>query len=131
MCAVTTLVNPFCTKHSRSISTVSSLLLTTAITASDFGFDTCAHLHVHRPVTGRRTSLVIEAAPQVPRGDRAIRPPGFANLADPIPGRPLAQAVHVLYRSHDPQIVNREHVRTMKPEHQEHFRRPAADAPDL
>src|SRR4030095_2367537 len=75
--------------------------------------------------------FVLEASPQVPAGDGAIRPPGFGDLADAIGLRTLAQAVQPLDRRHDTQVVDRHHVGAMQPEHQEHLGRPPAEALDL
>src|SRR6185436_10964915 len=69
----------------------------------------------------------IERAPQVPGGHRAPWAPVLAQLAHPAEGDfsslevvdadPLLQA----------EVAERKHVGTQQVEHQEHFRRPAAD----
>src|SRR5687767_6389524 len=75
--------------------------------------------------------FVVEAAPKVPGGDRAIRFPRFAELAHPLRGRLLPHAVRALDRIDDPEIADRQDIGSLETEDEEHFRGPAADALDL
>ncbi len=72
--------------------------------------------------------MALQASPQIPARNRTIRTPGFADLVQPIRRRRLAQAVGLLHGLDDAQVAHRQHVGPVQPEHQEHLRRPAADA---
>src|SRR5688572_12354576 len=52
--------------------------------------------------TGLDDRRVVQAAPQIPGCDRAVRPPRFADPPHPIGRRPLAQLVGFLDRRHNP-----------------------------
>src|SRR5688500_6761700 len=72
--------------------------------------------------------LVAQARPEVPARNRSIGSQRLANLREPLGARHLAQAVRALHRLQDSEVIDREHVGTMKPEHQEHLGRPSPDA---
>src|SRR5262245_30555364 len=85
------------------------------------------------PRAGRRRfpvldGRVLETPPQIPARDRAVRAPGLADLLDPIGSRFLAQAVQPMDRVDDAKVVDRQDVRPVKAEHEEHLRRPPAES---
>src|SRR5678815_4466992 len=75
-----------------------------------------------------RLGFIAKTLPEIPARDRSIRPPGFAYLRQPFGPGHLAQPVGALNGLQNSKIVHREHVRTMKTEHQEHLRRPPPDS---
>src|SRR5688500_5601109 len=76
----------------------------------------------------RGLRFVVEASPQIPGRDGAIRTPGVANLRDAPRCWELAQTVYTFHCVDDPQIADGQHVRAVKAEHQKHLRGPDPDA---
>src|SRR3954471_22092140 len=70
---------------------------------------------------------LFQAGPQVPTGDRSIRTPLLSKFRQPLRRRNFPHAVRPLDRLDDPQVADREHVRPVQSEHQEHLRGPASD----
>src|SRR3954465_14433188 len=70
----------------------------------------------------------VERAPEVPGGDRAPRPPRFAEPLHRSEGDLPTLEVGKADAFLQPQIVQREYVRTQQVEHEEHLGGPAADA---
>src|SRR5579871_4884470 len=82
---------------------------------------------------GRRRSSRrrrLEAAPEVPRGHRAIGRPALAQLPGLGARDGLAAEVILADAADEPRIVEREDVRAQQVEDEEHLGRPAADAAD-
>src|SRR6266851_6827431 len=75
--------------------------------------------------------LHIQTLPQIPAGDRAIGRPRFRNLLHYRGLGPLTFLVVLLDGSLHAVVAGREDIRTTQREHQEHVRRPDADALDL
>src|SRR5208282_1096957 len=99
---------------------------------------TCVYAIIARPVDSCKAResrffyrLNIQTPPQIPASNRAIRSPGFSNLLHHSGLRPLAFLVMLLDSSLHAVIADRQNIRMPQGEHQEHVRRPDADAFDL
>src|ERR1039458_6130637 len=75
--------------------------------------------------------LSVHTPPKIPARNRALRSPRFRDLKDHIRLRPLTFLVVLLDGSLHAVIADRQNIRTPQGEHQEHVRRPDADALDL
>src|SRR5271165_3355901 len=73
----------------------------------------------------------VEAAPQIPRCHRAPWPPGLGERAHRLAIEALASVVVVGERTLQTDVIDGQHVGAQLVEHQEHLRRPAADALDV
>src|ERR1043166_7449038 len=74
---------------------------------------------------------ILQRPPQIPAGDGAVRAPLRADLLHVFRQRTLALPIGALDGVLDAEVELREDVASAQPEHQEHLRRPAADAFDL
>src|SRR5688572_14500761 len=72
--------------------------------------------------------LVVEAGPEIPARDRTIRTPRFADSHQPVRRRRFPEPIGTLHGLDDAQVADGQHVGALQAEHQEHLRRPAADA---
>src|SRR3954463_4504220 len=70
---------------------------------------------------------LFQAGPQVPTGDRSIRTPLLSKFRQPLRRRNFPHAVRPLDGLDDAEVADREHVRPVQSEHQEHLRGPASD----
>src|SRR5690606_23348350 len=70
---------------------------------------------------------VVEAGPQIPARDGSIRTPRLADSREPFGGWRLSKSVGAFHGIDDPEIAHRQDVGPLKPEDEEHLRRPAAD----
>src|ERR1035438_5674155 len=75
--------------------------------------------------------LDIQTFPKIPASNRAIRSPRFRDFQHHRRFRPLTFFVMLLDGSLHAVIANGQNIRTPQGEHQEHVRRPNADALDL
>ena len=76
---------------------------------------------------GRASRLVVEASPEIPAGHRPVRLPRSRQSVGSAPASAPCAAGTASDRVDDAEIADRQDVRPMQPEHQEHLRRPAAD----
>lgn len=74
---------------------------------------------------------VVERAPEIPARNRAVRAPLRADLAHVFRRWSLPLPVRAANRVLNPQVELRENVAAAEAKHQEHLRRPAANAFDL
>src|SRR5579872_6066604 len=81
---------------------------------------------------GRRGSshrgVAIQAAPEIPGGDRAIRMPAFGELLDLLRLGKLTQPIGFFDRRADAEVSRRQNVGTAQSEDQKHVGSPNADA---
>ena len=85
----------------------------------------------HRPGPSVRPELpvpILERAPQVPARDGAMRAPLCADLAHVLWSGTLPLAIRPTDRVLNPQVQLGQHIWPAQSEHQEHLRRPPADA---
>jgi hypothetical protein len=80
--------------------------------------------------TSRPQDLLCQALPEVPGGDRTIRPPRLAHPTQFLRVRTRAQLVGALYCVHQSEVVGGKDVRPPQSKHQENLCGPAADAFD-
>src|SRR5688572_4189771 len=73
---------------------------------------------------------VVETGPQIPAGHRSVGAPRFSETHEPLRRGRLAQPVCPLDGAHDTEVTDRQHIRPVQAEHQEHLGGPAADALD-
>ena len=77
------------------------------------------------------TIPVLERSPQIPTGDGAVRTPFRADPPNILGRRSLSLSISALDGVLDSKIQFGQDVTTLQTKHQEHLRRPAADAFDL
>jgi len=70
----------------------------------------------------------VQRLPQIPRRDRSVRLPRFADFQHALRVGPLPQPVQPLNRGDDAKVAGGQHVRPVQPEHQEHLGGPAAES---
>src|SRR5271166_1793073 len=123
------------------LSSETGLLVTTSFSGSD-RMDNVLKDHRHPSCLYRRENqkrgwqlffyrLYVQALPQIPACNRAIRSPGLCDFLHHGRLGPLAFLVMLLDGSLHAVIANRQNIRTPQGEHQKHVRRPDADAFDL
>src|ERR1035437_642214 len=95
----------------------------------------CSTWNIVRTIKPRLTlffdRLDVQAPPEIPAGNRAIRSPRLSDLRHHSGLRPLALPVVPLDGRLHAIIANRQNIRMPQGEHQEHVRRPDANPFDL